>query len=146
MTITHHLHSATATKRRVKIPGAKPRPICALCGKQYGKRNTRKTSEFVCHGEPDPQYQGNHHLLQTWVDRSAMMLKPGAEQPQHGMPDYYKTRDANYLHGVRVTWETWDGESYYLTACEPFCGNICALSFAQAAYRDGARYKIKKTE
>lgn len=146
MTITHHLNPKQASRRRVKIPGAAPRPVCALCGKPYGRRNTKRTSEFVLHGQPEPQYQGNEHVLQTWVDRQAMTRKPGEPEPLPGAPDYYKARDASYLHGVRVTWETWDGQSYWNTQCKPFCGNACAISFAQAAYRDGARYQLKKTE
>jgi hypothetical protein len=127
-----------------RIPGSKPRPVCALCGKPYGQRDIKREAVFVSAGEPVPKYRGNGHVVQETIDPKAQRQKPGTEAPTPGTPEYYSF---DWIEtGTRVSWQIWDGETYWSTNCAPFCGNTCAIAFAKAAYRDGARYTIPKKD
>lgn len=128
-----------------KIPGTTPRPRCALCGKPYGTRDIQEERIFWPDGEPRPApYQGNAILIAEEVDPSDESYAAGTRAIQGGGFDARTGRHENGTPGRVITRRTWDGESYWRTQCAPFCGNACAIAFAQAAYRDGARYTLKR--
>lgn len=130
-----------------RIPGTKPRPICALCGKPYGRRNTKEQSVFWADGEPEPPpYNGNNHLIREW----RLPHDEAYAQGTRSVPGLkFNDKTGHYEGGIpgrTIYRETWDGESYWNTQCAPFCGNTCAVAFAKCAYENGFRARIPKKD
>ena len=107
--------------QRFKCDGGDKRPGCTLCDKPSGQRATQATVAFVPDGQPIEPYRGNQMLVEETI-------WPGMHRAPQG-------------RGTRVERKTWDGR--WLGGYAPFCTLQCALAFARAAHRDGARYTLK---
>jgi hypothetical protein len=114
------------TTTRFKCGGGEPRPRCALCGKAYGQRHTGIARTWLRPDEEMPRYTGNQMLVEETVQTGW-----GRTDPDTG----------KHVAGTMVRRVVWDGT--WRGGYEPFCALVCALSFARAAHRDGARYTLK---
>jgi hypothetical protein len=130
------------TIRRFRPKGGEPRPRCTLCGKVYAGRRTTITTTYLPNGTTPEPYRGNAMLICESVEHDMKRRRDDAPQGNHWEPGYWA--DAHYETVTRVTRETWDGS--WWGGYEPFCTYGCALAFARAAYRDGARYVLAKKE
>lgn len=115
------------TTKRFNVGGAS-RPVCALCDKAYGQRATRRSVILLeaADAEPPP-HQGNEMLVCEEVTR-------------HSTSQLIRQSDGAKCR-TSIVRETWDGETWF-GGYQPFCTLRCAVTFARAAYRDGARYKL----
>ena len=126
--------------RRFRPKGGDPRPVCTVCAKPYGQRRTVHTTLRLPPGEEVAEYRGNAFLLCEAVEIGAKRRKEDAPKGlPHWTPGYWDEQHWEVVTEVRR--ETWDGSWY--GGYEPFCTLNCALSFARAAHRDGARYVLK---
>jgi hypothetical protein len=117
------------------------RPICAHCGKPYGRRSTHNEDVRWPEGEPMPRYTGNGvvwktsepHQLGLKAEFLADQAKRNASWgglPRKEEPDPRFYTDEPTMHAYREVWdgETWDG------GYDPFCTLRCALAYARKAY------------
>lgn len=124
------------------------RPICACCGKPYGRRATREERLLVEIGQPVPTYRGNHMLIREEINpplppNGEPDVPRGSFTPMDPWPEWLGKGLVEYTgrKGGQIIRTTWDGESY-ITPHKPFCTLRCAEVFAHAAYRAG--YRIKR--
>ena len=103
------------TTSRFKCDGGQPRPRCTLCSKAYGQRDTRFTHTSVQPSGEIPPYTGDQMMIAQTVLR-------------------------HRVAGALVTRTLWNGA--WFGGYAPFCTLACALAFARAAHRDGARYTL----
>jgi len=103
-----------------------PRPICACCGKGFGRRVKQLMTHKFATGTPIEPYQGEGFLLS---ERLSVGTGWG--------PDYKS--------GATVWREIWDGVSYKSHhGTDPFCRPECGAKFAQMAYKAGYRLRNRR--
>jgi len=108
----------------MKTAGIKttPRPICAHCGKQYGRRDVT-TEAARWHGRADepPPYAGDKIVTSyRYHGQSATHYTVNQERFEAGMHSAFRT--------------LWDGKTW-ITPYKPFCTLRCALDYAREAFR-----------
>ena len=111
------------------------RPVCAHCGKPYGRRDTHSVTLRWEDGEPEPRYEGNLVVVKRSAVRQTRLamnvhewgagVSPGRLTHVPGTPN---ARDI----------EVWNGRDWF-GGYNPFCTLRCALEYARKAYRASAR-------